>query len=68
MKEFYSRWRHKLFHCPTFWELKPHFQCPKCGKKYRCYWEGNDIVGVGKDYCDDCVKILKSREEVHNEW
>ena len=52
-------WRrlfHKLFKCPTFWELKPHFKCPLCGKTYRCYWDGNDVIGVGIDLCDKCAQ------------
>ena len=54
-----KRWHHKLFKCPTFWELKPHFICPHCGKKYRCYWDGNDIAGLGIDYCNKCARLLE---------
>ena len=50
---------HKLFKCPTFWRLKPSFECPECGKKYHCYWDGNDVDGVGIDYCNKCAKILE---------
>ncbi len=50
-----KRWYHKLFKCPTFWKLKSSFTCPKCGEKYRCYWDGNDIAGVGIDYCNSCA-------------
>ena len=46
---------HKLFRCPTFWRIHPFFTCPECGKKYRCYWDGNDIAGVGIDYCNACA-------------
>ena len=53
-----KRWYHKLFKCPTFWNLKLQFTCPECGGKYRCYWDGNDIAGVGIDYCNDCAKVL----------
>lgn len=42
---WFSRWRHLLFHCPTFWRLKPAFSCPICGESYRCYWDGGDIGG-----------------------
>ncbi len=62
-KEWIDRWYHKLCKCPTFWKLKPSFTCPKCGKKYRCYWDGNDIVGVGTDYCNTCVKKLEYKDE-----
>lgn len=50
-----KQWCHKLFKCPTFWQLKPFFHCPGCGKGYRCYWEGNDVAGLGIDYCDECT-------------
>lgn len=36
---------HYLFHCPTFWRIKPAFTCPDCGAKYRCYWDGCDAGG-----------------------
>lgn len=54
-----KRWYHKLFKCPTFWTLKPKFTCPKCRKKYRCYWDGNDIARVGIDYCNKCTKEIE---------
>lgn len=47
---------HALFYCPTFWQLKPRFTCPCCGKKYRCYWQGNDVAHVGIDLCNECAK------------
>ena len=50
---------HKLFRCPTFWHLKPAFTCPDCGIKYRCYWDGNDIAGVGVNYCNNCASKLE---------
>ncbi len=56
-KYFWRRVYHKLFNCPTFWRIKPAFKCPGCGKKYRCYWEGNDTQ-FGINYCDSCDKIL----------
>ena len=56
-----KQWYHKLFKCPTFWELKPHFTCTECGKGYRCYWDGNDIAGKGIDYCDECA----SKHEIY---
>lgn len=59
-KEFMSRWMHKLFHCPTFWKIKCSFHCPKCGEGYRCYWDGNDVSGHGKDYCNKCAKELEN--------
>lgn len=58
-KPFFKRIYHKLFGCPTFWKLKPRFSCPKCGKKYRCYWDGNDVTGYGIDYCNKCAKELE---------
>ena len=58
-----KRWKHKLFHCPTFWEmllgLKEKYNCPKCGKHYLCYWDGNDVDGHGTDYCDKCAEEFK---------
>jgi len=61
-KPFVKRVIHKLFHCPTFWRLKPAFSCPKCDKKYRCYWDGNDVTGHGIDYCNKCAKKLEGGE------
>lgn len=52
-----DNWYHKFFECPTFWEAKPAFTCPKCGAKYRCYWDGNDTK-MGIDLCDPCTKKL----------
>ena len=52
---------HKLFHCPTFWKLKPAFTCPQCSKKYRCYWDGNDVAGHGIDYCNKCAAQLETK-------
>lgn len=60
-KSFLRRWRHKLFSCPTFWKSKPAFTCPKCGKKCRCYWDGNDVEGYGINYCDKCAKQLETK-------
>lgn len=55
---FIKRWRHLLFNCPTFWRLKPAYTCPCCGKKYRCYWDGND-TSHGIDYCHECTSKLE---------
>ena len=60
-KGFFKRWTHKLFHCPTFWSLHPKFSCPGCGKKYRCYWDGNDVEGHGIDYCNKCATTLEKK-------
>ena len=65
MREFFKRWLHKLFQCPTFWEIKYHFHCPECGKGYRCYWEGNDVLGVGIDFCDDCAETIELQQDEH---
>ena len=59
-----KRWYHKLLKCPTFWRLKPRFTCPKCGKKYRCYWDGNDIEGLGIDYCNKCAKEIEDTRKL----
>ena len=50
---------HYLFKCPTFWRFKPAFECPECGRKYRCYWDGNDISGHGINICNPCAKRIK---------
>ena len=62
LKEKTLRWRvwHKLFKCPTFWQLKSFFHCPQCGKGMRCYWDGNDVTGHGIDYCNPCAKALET--------
>lgn len=54
----FKKIRHYLFNCPTFWRLKPAFECPKCGRKYRCYWDGNDILGHGINICNSCAKKI----------
>lgn len=59
-EKFLKRVKHKLFHCPTFWRLKAAFTCPGCGKKYRCYRDGNDVAGHGVDYCSKCANGLES--------
>ena len=53
---------HYLFKCPTFWSIKPAFVCPGCGKKYRCYWDGNDILDLGTDYCNACTIEHENKE------
>ncbi len=50
---------HYLFKCPTFWEFKPHYQCPECGKRYRCYWDGHDCVCGMISLCKDCANSSK---------
>jgi len=54
-KTWWQKFYHKAFQCPTFWRLKPVFTCPICGKKYRCYWDGNDVAGKGINLCDKCA-------------
>lgn len=51
---FIDKWYHKLFKCPTFWKLKRAFTCPVCGAKYRCYWDGHDVDGLGINVCGPC--------------
>lgn len=58
-KSFWKKVCHKLFECPTFWRVKPSFRCPKCGKSYRCYWDGNDVKGVGVDLCNKCAAVYE---------
>ncbi len=58
-ESFFKRVLHKLFSCPTFWSLKPRYSCPRCGAKYRCYRDGNDVAGIGIDYCNRCAKIYE---------
>ena len=57
-KSFLKRWEHKLFSCPTFWKWKQKFTCPKCGKKYRCYWDGHDEQGW-INLCNKCYNEIK---------
>ncbi len=59
---FLKRWGHLLFKCPSFWSLRPRFTCPRCGTKYRCYWDGYDIIGHGIDYCHECALLLEATE------
>jgi len=64
MGNILKRWYHKIFKCPSFWKLKPSFQCPLCGRKYRCYWDGNDIKGVGINICKRCEKQVSKDSQV----
>jgi hypothetical protein len=66
LKPFLKRWWHKLFNCPTFWSIKPRFTCPLCGEHYRCYWDGNDVEGFGKDYCIKCTAALERISHENN--
>lgn len=63
-KSWTQRLCHKLFHCPTFWRLRASFKCPKCGRNYRCYWDGNDILGYGIDICERCAELIINMEEL----
>jgi hypothetical protein len=46
---------HKLVGCPTFWHLRPSFQCPDCGRDYRCYWDGHDCACGTINLCQHCA-------------
>ncbi len=59
----FSKIKHYLFHCPTFWRIKPAFTCPICGHRYRCYWDGNDCGGK-IDVCKKCT----THYEKHNSF
>lgn len=65
-KTFFKRWNHKLFHCPTFWNVKGRFKakyaCSICGSGYRCYWDAHDIEGYGIDICDNCAKKINQNK------
>ena len=63
MTIFLKRIWHYLFQCPTFWERKPHFECPECGKKYRCYWDGGDCSCGIINLCKQCA-IKHSEHDV----
>ena len=54
--------KHLLFHCPTFWSFRRIGHCPECGKKYRCYYQGNDVIGHGTDLCNKCAKKYEKEE------
>ena len=68
IKQYLRKWRHKLFSCPTFWKIEKSFRCPGCHIKYRCYYDGNDIVGYGADYCDTCTSIIKNNRKENIEY
>ncbi len=53
---------HKLFWCPTFWQLSRAFHCPECGRGYRCYYDGNDVTGHGTDLCNRCAKKYEKED------
>jgi hypothetical protein len=62
-KSFFKKLNHYLFHCPSFWSIKPKYHCSKCGSGYRCYWDANDIDGHGTDICNRCAaKIEEARQ------
>lgn len=57
-KNFFRKWLHYLFSCPTFWSMKGAFVCIICGQRKKCYYDGNDIKDVGTDICDRCAKAI----------
>jgi hypothetical protein len=62
---------HYLFHCPTFWRVKPAFVCPCCQATYRCYWDGHDVNGK-INVCSACaphehVKEHQSQQKEGND-
>nr|BDD43753.1 hypothetical protein 13 [bacterium] len=58
---------HKLFRCSTFWNLKPAFTCPVCGRGFRCFWDGHDIGGL-TNVCSKCSKEISLDEKKHKEF
>jgi len=57
-KDFIRRWLHYLFSCP--FRLKTAFHCKLCGKPKRCYWDGNDIEGLGINICHKCSEVVEA--------
>lgn len=57
-KTLLKHWYHKLFQCPTYWTFKGSFTCTQCGKRKRCYWDGNDMTGHGTDICERCARYI----------
>lgn len=59
---FVKRWKHKLFHCPTFWKMflgiRKKYRCPICNRQYLCYWDANDIEGHGTGICNICARNI----------
>ena len=43
-----------------WWLRKPKYHCPRCNKGLYTYWDGNDVIGHGTDYCNKCAKHLES--------
>jgi DNA-directed RNA polymerase subunit RPC12/RpoP len=58
-KSIFKKINHYLFHCPTFWSIKPKYHCSKCGAGYRCYWDANDIEDYGINICNRCAKKIE---------
>jgi hypothetical protein len=55
---------HYLFKCPTFWQLKPAYKCPDCGKTYRCYWDGHDCSCGTIHLCGMCAKTTHASHQI----
>ena len=47
------------FSCPSRFDEEPAFRCPDCGKKYWCYFDGNDCSCGMIHLCSRCAKKHK---------
>ena len=60
----HSAWRHRLWLCKNYWRPQHWYMCPSCNRTMRCYWDGNDVIGHGTDYCDKCAAALEVGDDL----
>jgi hypothetical protein len=62
LEKWIKKMLHYLFHCPTFWRVKPAFVCPCCQATYRCYFDGHDVNGK-INVCSACARVADIGKE-----
>lgn len=58
IKETDDKLRKEVTHenCPSLESEEPPFECPDCGKRYYCYYDGADCTCGKIGLCKDCAE------------